>query len=65
MRFLYDDTIFSKGVAFDPETIRSRLRELAFLNSRATIRFRWVQIVSLKRGFRVSGLLFVSGSWPS
>jgi len=27
-------------VAFDPETIRSRLRELAFLNSSATIHFR-------------------------
>jgi DNA gyrase subunit B len=27
-------------VEFDPETIRSRLRELAFLNSAATIQYR-------------------------
>ncbi|PRW39388.1 DNA gyrase subunit B isoform A [Chlorella sorokiniana] len=40
VRFIYDDTIFSKTATFDPDTIRSRLRELAFLNSRATIFFR-------------------------
>ncbi|EFN53908.1 hypothetical protein CHLNCDRAFT_48978 [Chlorella variabilis] len=53
VRFIYDDTIFSKthtsprppllphcSATFDPDTIRSRLRELAFLNSRATIYFR-------------------------
>ena len=40
VRFKYDDTIFSKSATFDPETIRSRLRELAFLNSSATIHFR-------------------------
>ena len=38
--FRFDDDIFSPGVAFEPETIRSRLRELAFLNSSATIRFK-------------------------
>jgi DNA gyrase subunit B len=38
--FRYDDEIFSPGVAFEPETIRARLRELAFLNSSATIRFK-------------------------
>ncbi|KAI3431387.1 hypothetical protein D9Q98_004441 [Chlorella vulgaris] len=40
VRFAYDETIFSKTATFDPDTIRSRLRELAFLNSRATIKFR-------------------------
>lgn len=38
--FLYDKEIFSKTATFDPETIRSRLRELAFLNREATIYFR-------------------------
>ncbi|KAI8112178.1 hypothetical protein M9434_003502 [Picochlorum sp. BPE23] len=40
VRFLYDDSIFSSTATFDPETIRSRLRELAFLNPQATIHFR-------------------------
>ncbi|GAX81704.1 hypothetical protein CEUSTIGMA_g9132.t1 [Chlamydomonas eustigma] len=40
IRFLYDDTILAKNIAFDPDTIRTRLRELAFLNSAAWIRFR-------------------------
>ena len=40
VRFLYDDGIFSNTAVFDPETIRSRLRELAFLNPNATINFR-------------------------
>lgn len=40
VRFLYDDQIFNKSVVFDPDTIRSRLLELAFLNSGAAIRFR-------------------------
>lgn len=40
VRFLYDDSIFSSTATFDPETIRSRLRELAFLNPQATIYFR-------------------------
>lgn len=40
VRFLYDDTIFSSTATFDPDTIRSRLRELAFLNPNATIQFR-------------------------
>jgi hypothetical protein len=38
--FRYDDQIFAEGVAFDPDTIRARIRELAFLNSAATLRFR-------------------------
>lgn len=38
--FRFDDDIFSPGVAFEPETIRARLRELAFLNSSATIKFK-------------------------
>lgn len=37
VRFLYDSTIFAPGVTIDADTIRSRLRELAFLNSAATI----------------------------
>ena len=36
----YDDEIFSKNAHFDPEVIKSRLRELAYLNSSATIHFR-------------------------
>jgi DNA gyrase subunit B len=38
--FRYDPQIFSPGVEFDPDTLRARLREVAFLNSAATIRFR-------------------------
>eukprot|EP00891_Asterochloris_glomerata_P001635 jgi/Astpho2/1635/fgenesh1_pm.00030_%23_3_t len=40
VRFLFDKQVFAKGVNFDPDTIRSRLRELAFLNSAATINFK-------------------------
>lgn len=40
VRFRYDDTIFSKSATFDPDTLRLRLRELAFLNSSAKIHFR-------------------------
>ncbi|KAL6783970.1 TOP3 [Auxenochlorella protothecoides x Auxenochlorella symbiontica] len=40
VRFRYDDAIFAAGAAFDPDTIRARLRELAFLNSGVTIHFR-------------------------
>jgi DNA gyrase subunit B len=40
VRFLYDDSIFSPTATFDPDTIRSRLRELAFLNPDATIHFK-------------------------
>jgi DNA gyrase/topoisomerase IV subunit B len=42
VRFRYDDQIFAEGVAFDPDTIKARIRELAFLNSAATLRFRAV-----------------------
>ncbi|KAL3149886.1 hypothetical protein ABBQ38_013251 [Trebouxia sp. C0009 RCD-2024] len=38
--FLYDKTIFSSSATFDPDTIASRLRELAFLNNAATIKFK-------------------------
>ena len=38
--FLYDKEIFAKSATFDPDTIRGRLRELAFLNREATIYFR-------------------------
>jgi DNA gyrase subunit B len=38
--FRYDDEVISKTAHFDPDTIRSRLRELAFLNPTATIHFR-------------------------
>ncbi|GIL45666.1 hypothetical protein Vafri_2871 [Volvox africanus] len=40
VRFLYDRTIFSPDVSYDPDVIATRLHELAFLNSSATIRFR-------------------------
>lgn len=39
VKFLYDETIFSPSAAFDAEVIKSRLRELAFLNSGSFIRF--------------------------
>lgn len=40
VRFLYDKSIFTSGATFDPDTIASRLRELAFLNNDAIIRFK-------------------------
>lgn len=40
VRFLFDPTIFTSGAMFDPEVIRLRLRELAFLNAAATIMYR-------------------------
>lgn len=40
VRFLYDDTIFAKSAAFDVDVLRSRIRELAFLNAGASIRLR-------------------------
>ncbi len=51
IKFLFDDTIFAKGVSFDADVIRSRIRELAFLNSGMNIRLRWAGVGS--------------GSWPS
>eukprot|EP00208_Stichococcus_sp_RCC1054_P002844 CAMPEP_0206138648 /NCGR_PEP_ID=MMETSP1473-20131121/3463_1 /ASSEMBLY_ACC=CAM_ASM_001109 /TAXON_ID=1461547 /ORGANISM="Stichococcus sp, Strain RCC1054" /LENGTH=763 /DNA_ID=CAMNT_0053532137 /DNA_START=195 /DNA_END=2486 /DNA_ORIENTATION=+ len=39
IRFLPDREVFSSGVVFDPDTIRTRLREVAFLNSSATITY--------------------------
>lgn len=40
VEFKYDAAVFAAGVEFDADTIRARLRELAFLNAGATIRFR-------------------------
>jgi DNA gyrase subunit B len=40
LAFRYDPLIFTSGVVYDPDTLRSRLREVAFLNSAATIKFR-------------------------
>jgi DNA gyrase subunit B len=40
VRFRYDPEIFAPTATFDPDTLRNRLRELAFLNPAATIRFR-------------------------
>lgn len=40
MRFLYDRDIFASDVSYSPDAIATRLHELAFLNSGATIRFR-------------------------
>ena len=39
----------TRSATFDPDTIRSRLRELAFLNSKATIHFRAVNVEGSKR----------------
>ena len=40
VKFQYDESIFSPTASFDSEVIRSRLRELAFLNSGSFIRFQ-------------------------
>jgi DNA gyrase/topoisomerase IV subunit B len=40
VEFLFDRTVFSQGVAWEPETVVARLRELAFLNPSATLRLR-------------------------
>ncbi|KAK9808822.1 hypothetical protein WJX72_004299 [[Myrmecia] bisecta] len=40
--FLYDKAVFASSAVFEPDTIKARLRELAFLNSAATIQFRTV-----------------------
>lgn len=48
IRFKYDPSIFSKDAVFDPDVIRKRLRELAFLNSNATLGFK-----SIKNGEQV------------
>ncbi|EFJ52500.1 hypothetical protein VOLCADRAFT_79115 [Volvox carteri f. nagariensis] len=37
--FLYDRTIFASDVSYNPDIIATRLHELAFLNSSATMRF--------------------------
>ncbi|KAH7624772.1 hypothetical protein Ndes2526B_g00141 [Nannochloris sp. 'desiccata'] len=59
VRFKYDEMIFSKTASFDPETIRSRLRELAFLNSSATIHFR---VLGQKKGSGSSASSGTSGN---
>ncbi|KAG2501165.1 hypothetical protein HYH03_000980 [Edaphochlamys debaryana] len=51
VRFLYDKGIFkSSDLSYSPDVIATRLHELAFLNSRATIRFR-----ALRKGKPVPG----------
>jgi hypothetical protein len=40
VEFSFDRTVFAAGVAFDPEIVAARLREIAFLNSAATLRLR-------------------------
>ncbi|KDD71634.1 hypothetical protein H632_c4653p0, partial [Helicosporidium sp. ATCC 50920] len=40
VRFRFDPAIFSSGAEFDPETVRGRLRETAFINAGAAIHFR-------------------------
>jgi DNA gyrase/topoisomerase IV subunit B len=42
VEFKFDAAVFSPGVAWEPETIAARLRELAFLNPAATLRLRVV-----------------------
>lgn len=39
VRFKYDPEIFSEDATFDTKVIKSRLRELAFLNSSASIHY--------------------------
>ncbi|CAL8470140.1 g9682 [Coccomyxa elongata] len=46
VKFLYDKGVFTKGLTMDPKTIRTRLQELAFLNSGATIWFRALETSS-------------------
>lgn len=41
--FKYDSSIFSQDATFDAEVVRKRLRELAFLNSNATLQFKSVK----------------------
>eukprot|EP00892_Ulva_mutabilis_P010607 jgi/Ulvmu1/7919/UM004_0151.1 len=43
IKFKYDSSIFSKEAMFDADVIRKRLRELAFLNSNATLQFKSVK----------------------
>ncbi|KXZ47038.1 hypothetical protein GPECTOR_38g275 [Gonium pectorale] len=50
VRFLYDKDIFAKDVSYSPDVIATRLHELAFLNSGATIRLR-----ATRRGKAVPG----------
>jgi len=65
VRFLYDDGIFSSTAVFDPETIRSRLRELAFLNSNATINFRVKNHQGKKKSQKYEGSEKKDDSSPS
>jgi hypothetical protein len=46
VRFLYDRTVFAAEAAFEADTIRTRLRELAFLNPSATILLRLISASS-------------------
>lgn len=40
MEFLYDPLVFSETATFDPKVIHARLRELAFLNTNASIHYK-------------------------
>lgn len=41
--FVPDASVFSAGIAFDADTVASRLRELAFLNAGATMKLRFMK----------------------
>lgn len=41
--FKPDAAVFAAGISFDPDTITSRLRELAFLNAGATLQIRFLK----------------------
>eukprot|EP00210_Caulerpa_lentillifera_P002985 g2850.t1 len=42
VEFQYDPTIFSNMADYDPHVLTSRFREVAFLNKRATLHYRFV-----------------------
>ena len=56
-------TPFTRSAAFDPDTIRSRLRELAFLHPSAAIHFRVAGAKGVPEGWET---LHYSGgrAWP-
>ncbi|BDA44158.1 DNA gyrase subunit B, chloroplastic/mitochondrial [Coccomyxa sp. Obi] len=55
VKFLYDKGVFTRGLTMDPKTIRTRLQELAFLNSNATIWFRALEMSSTQSSSNGSG----------
>ncbi|GMH39786.1 hypothetical protein BSKO_07684 [Bryopsis sp. KO-2023] len=52
VEFKYDPDVFSKSASFDTKVIQTRLRELAFLNSNATIHYK-VETEGEKSGWEV------------